>query len=502
VTTSSQLSPVIGEYERAMTTILNAYLGPVTSTYIERFNGELGNLGLGARELQIMKCTGGLVPASEAQRSAVSLINSGPVGGLVASQTLGKTLDHENIISTDVGGTSFDVGIIRNGDFAVEKNPFVDKGTPVQIPAADIKTVGAGGGSIVWTKGDRLRVGPKSTGADPGPACYGRGGTDPTLTDILLLLGYMNPEGFWSGRMSLDTDAAEEAIETLTDQLGLSQTEVVTGAYKIAVAKMADLVRKVTVEQGYDPREFVLYSYGGAGPAHAAVYAKELDVKEVIVPQTAPTFSAFGIALADTRRNYAVTDTSSLNDLTADDITDTFAQLEERAHRDIRETNDSPDEYLHSYSVDLRYAGQMNELTVGTERSPTVEDLKASYNETYAMRFGEDAVLDQAEVQAVTYRLDTMKTEVDPDLKAQTDADERAIDPVSTRTMYFPEIGATETPEPVEGKVFDQNELRPGNTFQGPGVVEADKTTIVVPPATDARVDEYNNLRMTWSDSQ
>lgn len=492
VTRSSQISPVLGEYERAMTTVINAYLGPIMNDYIERVDSLLTKHGL-SRELLFMQCTGGLIPASTARRSAVSMINSGPVGGLVAAQMFGERAGTENIIATDVGGTSFDVGVIKEGEFTLDRTPFVDQGIPVHVPAVEISTIGAGGGSIIWTQGNRLRVGPKSAGSQPGPVCYNRGGTEPTVTDALLILGYLNPNNFFGGRMDLDIEGAEQALARVGEQLGMNASKVARGAYEIVTAKMADLLRKETVEKGYDPRGFTLYSYGGAGPAHAAIYGRELGVEQVIVPRAAPVFSAFGIAFADTQRTYSQTNTTALQDAASSAITTTLSSLEDRAEQDIGELGEDAENFVFSYGVDMRYVGQMSELTVSCNRSPDIEKLEEQFHSLYEQRYGHGAALRDAPVEATTFRLTAIKpgTELpEPSVEKSNDSGPRSR--MDTREMHFPDSGQ------VTGDIYDGADLAVSDRVEGPAIIEQSGTTIVVPPEFVADVNERGNIRINW----
>ncbi|HEX5451687.1 MAG TPA: hydantoinase/oxoprolinase family protein, partial [Candidatus Limnocylindrales bacterium] len=305
VSLSSDVSPISGEYERTMTTVINAYVAPVLSRYIEDLSAALANDGL-RYPVQLMSSSGGTVLPADVERRAVSLINGGPVGGLVAARELGRALGFTDAITTDMGGTSFDVGIIHGGAIVTEPSAFVAQGVPVQLEVARVETIGAGGGSIAWTDGDRLMVGPDSAGSDPGPACYGNGGREPTVTDALVVLGLLDPGAFFGGRRRLRPDLACEVIgERIGEPLGLSVDDAAAGIYEIVTSRMSDLIRQATVEAGLDPRAFTVVAFGGAAPLHAAAYAEPLGVREVIVPASSSVFSALGCALADIRYDYA-----------------------------------------------------------------------------------------------------------------------------------------------------------------------------------------------------
>ncbi len=301
VTCSVDIAPKWGEYERVTATALNAYLGPVMSGYLAKLDRTLTGLGY-AHGLQIAQCGGGTVPVARAGEAPLLTLDSGPVAGVTASSFLGAAMGEKNIITTDMGGTSFDVSIIYDGKPAYAFTSNTDQ-YEYFLPKVDIQAIGAGGGSLAQAHPETrtLTVGPESAGAFPGPVCYGRGGTVATVTDAQLVLGYLDPDNFAGGRMQLDRKAAHAAIEALGAKIGMGAVECAAGICRIVELNMADIIRKVTVEKGYDPRDFVLFAFGGAGPAHAGVFAAELGVKKVIVPQrkAASTWCAFGAAAAD-----------------------------------------------------------------------------------------------------------------------------------------------------------------------------------------------------------
>src|SRR5688572_9049460 len=301
VTCSVDIAPKWGEYERVTATALNAYLGPVMSGYLQKIHDSLEKLGY-RHGLQIAQCGGGTVPVARAGEAPLLTLDSGPVSGVTASLFLGAAMGERNIITTDMGGTSFDVSIIYDGKPAYS---FVSNTGQYEyfLPKVDLQAIGAGGGSLVRVHPETrtMTVGPDSAGAFPGPVCYSRGGTVPTVTDAELVLGYLDPDNFAGGRMKLDKDAATKSIAALGAQIGMSPIECAAGICRIVELQMADVIRKVTVEKGFDPRDFVLFAFGGAGPAHAGVFAAELGVKKIIVPQrkAASTWCAFGAAAAD-----------------------------------------------------------------------------------------------------------------------------------------------------------------------------------------------------------
>ncbi|MEK7879642.1 MAG: hydantoinase/oxoprolinase family protein, partial [candidate division NC10 bacterium] len=376
VTLSSEVSPFLGEFERATTTLVNAYLGPVLIRYIRDLQTELEARGL-KHPVQLMKCSGGLTIPERVEREAVALVNSGPVGGLVAARYVGRVLGYDNVITTDMGGTSFDVGVIYRGEFELEMTPFVSQGTPLQVSSAKMVTIGAGGGSIAWTDGRRLMVGPQSAGAVPGPAAYDQGGTEPTVTDALVVLGLLDPDYFFGGRKRLNRARAEEAIrERIARPLEMDLQEAAAGIYEIVTAKMSDLIRKVTVESGFDPRQFVLFAYGGASPAHAALYGAGIGVREIIIPHAAAVFSALGVALADLLYTFARSEPLPLmpDPAVISQFNAIFEDLEQRALETVAASGFKAAEAVLSRKLDVRYDGQMHEITIPWEPGRLTEE--------------------------------------------------------------------------------------------------------------------------------
>ena len=497
VSLSSEVSPFLGEFERATTTVVNAYLGPVLIAYVKDLQSELETRGL-RHPVQLMKCSGGLTLPERIDWEAMALVNSGPVGGLVAARYLGRELGHENVITTDMGGTSFDVGVIYRGEFEQEQTPFVAQGIPLQVPAVKEVTIGAGGGSIAWTDGRRLMVGPQSAGAVPGPASYDQGGTEPTVTDALVVLGLLDPEYFFGGRKRLNRARAEQAIQDrIAGPLGLDLSEAASGIYEIVTAKMSDLIRKVTVETGFDPREFVLFAYGGASPAHAALYGDAIGVREIVIPYAAPVFSALGVALADLLYTFArseplplIPDPSVIERFNA-----IFEELERRAYETVAASGFRPEEALLSRKLDLRYEGQMNEIIVPWEPERLTEanlhEVRRVFEESYATRFGPATVRSESPLEVITFRVEALRPFDKPTLKAEM---ERPVDPrvarKGTRLVTLRPYGSLGT------EIYDFERLPPGARLSGPAIIERRDTTVFLPPAFEARVDGYRNIRI------
>ena len=419
VSLSCEIAPRMGEFERMVTTAINAFIGPVTERYIAGLQQKLRELGL-ARPVQVMKSSGSVMLPDAVGHQAVSVVNSGPIGGLVAARHVGKLLGYDKIITADMGGTSFDVGLVVDGVFEEEASPFLGQGLPVHVPAIKVVTIGAGGGSIAWTDGYRLQVGPQSAGAEPGPACYGRGGSEPTVADALVVLGIIDPQNFFGGRYALDAAKAHAAIaERIAVPLGLDPLEAAAGIYEVVTAKMGDLIRKVTVEGGHDPREFCLLSYGGAGGAHCAAFAAQLGIKRIIVPYAASVFSALGVALSDIAYRH-VRSAPMLLDApdTPAAISSVFAELAARARADMRASGLDPAAAAMRYGFEMRYVGQMNEVSLPWPRAEfaasDVGTLRAAFEALYQQRYGAGTIRRQTPLEIISFRAEAVKTTEKP----------------------------------------------------------------------------------------
>lgn len=496
VTCSSELAPKWGEYERTTAVALNGYIGPTTVGYVTRLDGQLTEMGY-KPPLQITQCAGGTISVNKAREAPLLTLDSGPVSGVTGSLYLGALMGYPNVITTDLGGTSFDVGVIHEGRPVVSYRSIVHQ-YEYFLPKVDVQTLGTGGGSKVWIdKTTRsLRVGPDSAGADPGPVCYGRGGTVPTTTDADLVLGYLDPDNFAGGSMQLDRDAAAAALQALADELGMSLLELASGVAQIAEFQMADLIRKVTVQKGLDPREFVVFAFGGAGPVHMGVAARELGVQKVIVPQgdTAAVWCAFGAASADILHvNEQVNIMSSPFDL--DKVNALLDELTERGRAQLMEDGVDPKLHTFSLSLDMRHRGQINEVEVdldeGSLGEGDIDELRARFVERYERLYGRGAALPGARLEIVTFRCRSSAISRKPQLTEAT-ALSSEIDPAAqsgTRDIYWAET-KTQSPTPI----YDGYKLRPGNAIAGPCVVETTTTSMVIHPGQSVAVDALGNF--------
>lgn len=488
VTVSSAVAPILGEYERTATTVINAALGPVVSRFMDRLVERLGTAGL-AGPVLAMHSLGGVIPCEEAGNKAAHILSSGPVGGVMGAIDLGRILGHENIIITDVGGTSFDVGLVVQGRPVLNREPVFEKYSLV-LPMIDVVSIGAGGGSVAWVdrQSGALQVGPHSAGALPGPACYDKGGEEPTVTDANVVLGRIDPETFFGGRMRLSPDLARRAIqEKIAEPLGLDLFQAARGILDIVDAHMADLVRRVTIEQGYHPADFVIYAYGGGGPLHVGSYARDIGASAAIVSLWAPVFSAFGIAGCDIRRQYTRSRPMMFPAPVAA-FRAIFAELEGEAVRDA--VHAAGDLQLERF-VDMRFRRQVHNVRVpvplGALDEREVEALLSRFVESYEKIYGAGTAYRKAGVEASHFIVTATTKTYKPGLKKmefEGESPERAR--MGERQIYYDSF--------IPAPVFKMELLRPGNRIAGPAVVESAATTLLLHPGQSASVDPYLNL--------
>ena len=500
VTCSYDIAPKWGEYERVTATALNAYLGPVMAGYLERINQSVKQLGY-RHGLQITQCGGGTVPVERAGEAPLLTLDSGPVSGVTASMVLGAAMGENNVITTDMGGTSFDVSIIYDGKPAYSFVTNTDQ-YDYFLPKVDLQAIGAGGGSLARAHPDTrtMTVGPDSAGAFPGPVCYGRGGKIPTVTDAQLVLGYLDPDNFAGGRMVLDKESATRAIAELGSRIGMKPLECAAGICRIVELQMADVIRKVTVEKGYDPRDFVLFAFGGAGPAHAGVFAQELGVRKIIVPQrkAASTWCAFGAAAADVLHIFEHSEIL-VTPAPAKRINDALEKLEQQARALMADEGIAQNRQRFEFSLDLRHRGQINEVEVPLLATRLPEryegDLRKRFVERYEKLYGRGAALAGAQLEIVVARLRARALTPRPKLVrvSRTSSAIPAKAKRKSRSIYWPDLGKLRaTP------VFDGEKLAIGNRIKGPAIVETADTTVVVHPGRTLRLDALGNFEITF----
>ena len=504
VSCSIDIAPKWGEYERVAATAFNAYLGPIMSGYLKRLDHALTELGY-RNSLQISQCGGGTISVERALQAPLLTLDSGPVAGVTASLYLGAIAGYRNVITTDMGGTSFDVSVIYDGrpayTFISNLNQY-----DFFLPKVDLQAIGSGGGSLVRAdaEGRRMTVGPDSAGAFPGPVCYQRGGSVPTVTDAQLVLGYLDPDNFAGGRMRLDRRAAYAAISAYALDLAMDPLECAAGICRIVELQMADIIRKTTVEKGFDPRDFVLFAFGGAGPAHADVFARELGIRRVIVPQkkAASTWCAFGAAVADVLHIFEHAEILP-TPVPARHLNAALARLQADAKARMAAEGVAEDRHRFEFCMDLRHQGQINEVEVAIDGASLPEDyepeLRARFVARYEQLYGRGSALAGARLEIVTLRLRARAVTPRPEF-ARATAVSPAPDPAALRPrrdIWWPEHRAS-----IATPVYDGELLAAGNTILGPAIIETRDTTVVVHPGTTLGVDTLGNFELTFGQPQ
>jgi N-methylhydantoinase A len=485
VTLSHEIAREWREYERASTAVLNAYVAPRVERYLRKLEDELQERGVGAT-LHVMQSNGGITSAAKARREPVQTLLSGPVGGTIGGAALSRATGRPNLLCVDMGGTSFDLSLIVDGWPTVSTETELE-GLPILMPLVDIHTIGAGGGSLAWLEAGGLRVGPQSAGADPGPACYGRGGTQPTVTDANLFLGRLDPEFFLGGRMRLDEDAAARALTSVAGEVGLDKPALAEGMLAIVNANMADAMRTITVKQGIDPRDFALVAFGGAGPMHAAWLAGELEIREVIIPWSPGTFSAWGMLQTDIRHDVVRSFYRPLAELGDPDVEEVFTALVGEAAESLAGEGIGAGDHYFSRSADMRYVGQEYTVNVAINGSVDLGVVDTAFHDAHRVRYGHSTP--GAPVEFVNLRVAGFGS-VAATATPFRPPDE-AVDAVAhPRRAVFD--GAEH-----EADVLHRYRLRPGDAYDGPVVVEEQSSTTVVPPDHTMTIDELGNLVIT-----
>jgi N-methylhydantoinase A len=481
VSASYEVLPEFREYERTSTVVLNAYVGPLIERYLAHLERSLPERVV----LRIMQSNGGSISSATVRREAARTLLSGPAAGVVGAAFVAQTTACSSIISLDIGGTSTDVALV-DGAIAETTSGTVG-GCPTKLPMIDIHTVGAGGGSIAWFDlGGALRVGPASAGADPGPAAYGRGGTEATVTDAHVVLGRLIPDAFLGGTMHLDTACASRAISTIAQRLNASLEEAALGIIRVANANMEAAIRVISVDRGCDPRSFTLVAFGGAGPLHACELAAALHIPRVLIPANPGVLSALGMLIADTLKDYVRTVMIPAGEA-QDLISSTLTELEEQGRSDLTQEGVSAEKIAIERYVDLRYVGQSYELTI-----PFDGDIAQSVNSfhlTHERRFGHCDFGEQ--VQVVNVRLKARGMTTSPMLKRQKVSSEAIPEPIMIRDAIFADV---ERPAPYKVPIYERSTLQSGGVLAGPAIITQYDTTTVVPPAWQAQVDAFGNL--------
>src|SRR5919106_580565 len=497
VSASHELSREYREYERTSTVAANAYVGPKVSQYLSDLDRRLRSHKF-AGNLLIMQSNGGLSDIELARRQCVQMMESGPAGGGVGTMALCELLDLQAAIAFDMGGTTAKASVIRRGEPSLSPDYYIggyNEGLAIRIPVLDIVEVGTGGGSIAWLdEGGGLHVGPRSAGAEPGPASYARGGTEPTVTDANCILGRLSPERFLGGEMRLDLKAAKTALrERLAQPLAVPLERAASGMLQVATSAMANAVRHVTLERGLDPRDFTLVAYGGGGPLHAASVAKKISIRTIIIPQAPGHFSALGMLMADLRRDYVQTLFTRLDDLEMFELEDQFRKLEAEGQRALGESGIPTDRILFERAADMRYVGQEHAVAVRMPANvgdETVrEEIKRLFDEAHELRYSHSAPEESADI--VSLRVSAIgrlgKPQFSQILQGQRTPPASARRGV--RSVIFDGTA-------VEAPVYDRTKLLQDNVISGPAIIEEVASTTVVEPGDRVTVNAFGHLIM------
>jgi N-methylhydantoinase A len=496
VTASSQLVPKWGEYERTAAVAINAFVGPATAAYVNRLTDRLAEYGY-ERPLYLVECAGGVLPSAAAATDPVLLLGSGPVGGVVAAAQLKSARRFGDVIVTDMGGTSFDVGLAVGGVPRYSPTSIVNQ-YEYFISTVDVESIGSGGGSIIWVDelSDAIRVGPRSAGALPGPACYGRGGTEPTVSDANLVLGYLNPAYFLGGELDLDLDAARRALETVGAPLGMSAEETAVAATRVIDHQMADLIRKLTIERGEHPRDFAVFACGGAGGLHAAQFTALLGSTKAVIPlgDTASVWSALGAAASDL---LYVHERSLIRLAPFDpaELIAAYGELEARARERLEADGVAPEQIEISRFADLKYGGQVNVVEAPVAAGDLDEAALAKagddFEAAYERIFGKGAGHREAGIELTEVRIRAVGRQAKPELAtSETESEQPAGAAAAGKRRAWDAVAGAF----AEFDVWRGGELRTGNRIAGPAIVELAETTVVLHGRDHLEVDEYGNF--------
>jgi N-methylhydantoinase A len=495
VSLSHEIAPVVGEYERTAATLLNGYVAPRVRAYLELTERRLRERGL-AGPFRVLSSAGGVMSAADAARRPVMLLGSGPAGGVIGSRELAGALGHRNVITADMGGTSFDVGLIVDGQAQMAAITEAG-GLHAATPSIEITAIGAGGGSIAQVVAGTLQVGPASAGADPGPVCYGRGGELPTVTDADVVLGILDPDRFLGGRMALDREAAAAAIERrIAAPLGLSVAAAAAGIRRVVDAQMAGALREITIGRGHDPRDFVLYAYGGAGPMHCATFGAELGVPAIVIPATGMVHCAYGALASDVVHSVqAALSGGEASGLDEAELERRYATLEREAAAVVGAAGVAGDGITLRRSADLRYRAQTNQLIIDHDGS--LDELLARFERTYEDHYGPGSAYREAGVEITTLRVQAIGATETPRRAGDSHPEPDRGTTASASAAATREITEPLTARPVTAAVRAWSSIVPGERLTGPAIVEHPTTTVYVAPGQRVAVDALGNLQLT-----
>ena len=497
VSASHELSQEYREFERTSTAAANAYVGPRVRQYLTEMETHLKDAAFDGTFL-IVQSTGGLFDVADARRSCIRMLESGPAAGVIGTKALCDSIGMKNAIAFDMGGTTAKAGVIYNGDVLMTGGALIGgyaTGLPIQMPMIDIQEVGTGGGSIARVEvGNALRVGPESAGASPGPVCYGLGGTEPTITDANLVLGRLGADRFLGGEMRLDIEAAKKALnDKIAKPLGLDPIEAAEGILRIATTKMAHVVRWVTTERGLDAADFALVAYGGAGPLHATMVARELSIGTVVIPRAPGHFSAYGMLVADLRRDFVNTWFTPLAEASFPTMENIFAEMEARGRETVTRGQTTLAGTAMRRGADMRYVGQEHAVTVDLPvelfKNEDRDGIKRLFDAVHQTRYGFSVATEKAEIVSLRGAVvgEMRKPPFEHILSGSAQPDAQAFR--GKRPVYFASASTF-----VDTLTYDRAALKSGNRIAGPALIEEHASTTVVHPGDTVTVDAFGDL--------
>ena len=488
ISTSSEISNQFREFERLCGTVLNSFVGPEVKKYLDNLQNTLKQIGI--KKVYINHSNGGLMSINEAATYPIKTGLSGPAAGVIGVQYLMNLIDVKNVITIDVGGTSTDISMIVDGNIESSKDKNIS-GYPVRIPSIDISTIGAGGGSIAWVdNGGILKVGPQSAGAEPGPACYARGGTEAAITDARVVLGHLNNKELLNGQLPIDSSLSFKAVEKLSEKIGMNVEETARGIITVGNSNIVKEIKNVTVEKGYNPSDFALVAFGGAGPLHAAELMEELSMPMSIIPKTPGLLAAYGLLTEDMRRDFVQTSVMDLGQTDFSVITAMYDRLEHDADVWFDKEQIPMDERGLEYYLDMRYQGQNYEIAVPYDKSiQNVEALRERFNETYLRLYSYTSA---DEVQIVNFGLSAIGRISKPRIEREDYVGEDSSSAIMGERMVLLEDGSREN-----YMLYDREKLHCGNVINGPAIVEQMDSTTIILNNQKAVVDEYFNMIIT-----